>query len=83
VLLYGYCIGVRSSRQLERHCHEDIAFRVLTANQTPDHVTIARLRWAGSPSHSRMAFSSPRKRRSSFGGGRLLTVAAVSQIGTG
>jgi Transposase DDE domain/Transposase domain (DUF772) len=44
VLLYGYCIGVRSSRQLERRCHEDIAFRVLAANQAPDHVTIARFR---------------------------------------
>jgi transposase len=44
VLLYGYCIGVRSSRQLERRCTEDIAFRVLAGNQTPDHVTIARFR---------------------------------------
>src|SRR5919197_2276955 len=44
VLLYGYCIGVRSSRQLERRCIEDIAFRVLAANQLPDHVTIARFR---------------------------------------
>src|SRR4029453_10660648 len=44
VLLYGYCLGVRSSRQLERRCHEDIAFRVLAANQAPDHVTIARFR---------------------------------------
>src|SRR6266566_5117053 len=44
VLLYAYAIGVRSSRQLERRCHEDIAFRVLAANQTPDHVTIARFR---------------------------------------
>jgi transposase len=44
VLLYGYCIGVRSSRQLERRCSEDIAFRILAANQTPDHVTIARFR---------------------------------------
>jgi transposase len=44
VLLYGYCLGVRSSRQLERRCHEDIAFRVLAANQVPDHVTIARFR---------------------------------------
>jgi transposase len=44
VLLYAYCSGVRSSRQLERHCHEDVAFRVLAANQTPDHVTIARFR---------------------------------------
>jgi transposase len=44
VLLYGYCLGVRSSRQLERRCIEDIAFRVLAANHTPDHVTIARFR---------------------------------------
>jgi transposase len=44
VLLYGYCLGVRSSRQLERRLNEDIAFRVLAANQTPDHVTIARFR---------------------------------------
>jgi transposase len=44
VLLYGYCIGVRSSRQLERRCTEDIAFRVLAGNHTPDHVTIARFR---------------------------------------
>jgi Transposase DDE domain/Transposase domain (DUF772) len=35
---------VRSSRQLERHCQEDVAFRVLAANQLPDHVTIARFR---------------------------------------
>jgi transposase len=44
VLLYAYCVGLRSSRQLERRCHEDIAFRVLAANQLPDHVTIARFR---------------------------------------
>jgi hypothetical protein len=36
--------GVRSSRQIERRCHEDVAFRVLAANQNPDHVTIARFR---------------------------------------
>jgi transposase len=44
VLLYGYCLGVRFSRQIERRLHEDLAFRVLAANQTPDHVTIARFR---------------------------------------
>jgi transposase len=44
VLLYAYAIGVRSSRQIERRLTEDIAFRVLAANQTPDHVTIARFR---------------------------------------
>ena len=35
VLLYGYAIGVRSSRQIERRCQEDVAFRVLAANQVP------------------------------------------------
>jgi transposase len=44
VLLYGYAIGVRSSRQIERRCREDLAFRVLAGNQAPDHVTIARFR---------------------------------------
>jgi transposase len=44
VLLYAYCLGMRSSRQIERRLNEDIAFRVLAANQTPDHVTIARFR---------------------------------------
>jgi transposase len=44
VLLYAYCLGVRSSRQIERRLHEDVAFRVLAANQLPDHVTIARFR---------------------------------------
>ena len=44
VLLYAYAIGVRSSRQVERRCVEDVAFRVLAGNATPDHVTIARFR---------------------------------------
>jgi transposase len=44
VLLYAYAIGVGSFRQVERCCHEDVAFRVLAANQNPDHVTIARFR---------------------------------------
>jgi transposase len=44
VLLYAYAIGVRSSRQIERRCHEDLAFRVLAGNQVPDHVTISRFR---------------------------------------
>jgi transposase len=36
VLLYAYAIGVRSSRQIQRRCHEDLAFRVLAGNQVPD-----------------------------------------------
>src|SRR6266568_7672933 len=42
VLLYSYCVGERSSRRIERRCREDVAFRVLSANQVPDHATIAR-----------------------------------------
>src|SRR5215212_9567805 len=44
VLLYAYARGLRSSRKLERACVEDVAFRVIAANQAPDHTTIARFR---------------------------------------
>ena len=43
-LAYAYCVGERSSRGIERRCREDVAFRVITANQAPDHATIARFR---------------------------------------
>jgi transposase len=42
VLLYAYARGNRSSRQIERACEEDVAFRVLAAQQRPDRATIAR-----------------------------------------
>jgi hypothetical protein len=44
LLLYGYAVGERSSRGIERRCREDVGFRVITANQVPDHATIARFR---------------------------------------
>ena len=44
LLAYAYCVGERSSRGIERRCREDVAFRVITANQAPDHATIARFR---------------------------------------
>jgi transposase len=44
VLLHAHAVGVRSSRQIERRCTEDLAFRVLAGNSSPDHVTIARFR---------------------------------------
>jgi transposase len=44
LLVYAYSIGERSSRQIERRCVEDVAFRVVAANQVPDHATIARFR---------------------------------------
>ena len=42
LLLYAYAVGERSSRQIERRCREDLAFRVICANRIPDHATIAR-----------------------------------------
>ena len=44
VLLYGYCIGVASSRRIAQRLHEDIAFRVLAANNTPYFRTISDFR---------------------------------------
>jgi Transposase DDE domain/Transposase domain (DUF772) len=44
LVLYAYACGVRSSRVIERRCVEDVAFRVICANLSPDHATIARFR---------------------------------------
>jgi transposase len=42
LVLYAYSVGVTSSRAIERRCVDDVAFRVITANEQPDHSTIAR-----------------------------------------
>ena len=44
LLIYGYTTGVRSSRAIERKCADDIAFRVLAADQAPDFRSISRFR---------------------------------------
>src|SRR5947209_13923917 len=44
LLLYAYARGNRSSRGIERECHEDVAYRVIAANRVPDHSTIAEFR---------------------------------------
>jgi transposase len=44
VLVYGYCVGVFSSRRLERHLIEDVAFRILAAGNEPDFRTISEFR---------------------------------------
>jgi hypothetical protein len=44
LLLYGYCVGVMSSRRMEHASYDDIAFRYLCADQHPDHDTIAEFR---------------------------------------
>jgi transposase len=42
LLLYCWSRGVRSARRIERACLEDVACRVIAAQQRPDHATIAR-----------------------------------------
>ncbi len=44
LLLYAYSTGVTSSREMERRCHIDVAFRWLAANAAPDYRSIARFR---------------------------------------
>jgi transposase len=42
LILYGFATKVRSSRAIERHCAQGVAYRVITGNLVPDHPTIAR-----------------------------------------
>jgi transposase len=44
VLVYAYCVGVFSSRKIERRLSEDVAFRVLAAGNQPDFRTISDFR---------------------------------------
>jgi transposase len=44
LLLYAYCTGVPSSRQIEKKTQEDVAFRVIAANRHPDHDSICDFR---------------------------------------
>lgn len=44
LLLFGYCVGERSSRRLERLCYEHVAFRIAAGNKHPHFTTIARFR---------------------------------------
>ncbi|RKY09663.1 MAG: hypothetical protein DRP65_07545 [Planctomycetota bacterium] len=55
LLIYSYCAGERSSRKIEKHCQADIAYKVITANQHPDHSTISRFR-KDNQSHSKKLF---------------------------
>jgi transposase len=42
LLMYAYSTKQRSSRAIECHCRQDVAYRVITGNLVPDHATIAR-----------------------------------------
>ena len=71
LLVYGYATGVRSSRRIERACAEDVAFRVICAQDAPDHATIARFR--------REHFADPAAVGDLFG--QVLAVAAAAGLG--
>src|SRR6202522_314699 len=44
LLLYGYCIGITSSRKIEQATYDNVAFRYLSSDQHPDHDTLAAFR---------------------------------------
>lgn len=44
LLFYAYCIGVASSREIEKKTYEDVAFRMIAANRHPDHDSICEFR---------------------------------------
>jgi transposase len=44
LLVYAYCTGTPSSRRIEKATYEEVPYRVLAANQHPDHDTLAAFR---------------------------------------
>ncbi len=44
LLVYGYCVGVYSSRKLQQKLQEDVGFRLLAAGNAPDFHTISDFR---------------------------------------
>lgn len=44
LLVYAMAHGVGSSRRIERLCRTDVAFRIICANDAPDHTVVARFR---------------------------------------
>ena len=44
LMVYAYSNGIQSSRAIERLCERDIGFKVIAAEEKPDHTTIARFR---------------------------------------
>src|SRR6266702_2630874 len=74
VLMWAYANKVTSSRQIERLCATDVAFRVICGGNLPDHVTIARFR-AGFPGVVEGLFTGVLVLCAKLGMGKLGTVA--------
>jgi transposase len=93
LLLYAYATGISSSRQIERCCEVDVAFKVITAMRVPDHSTIAEFRRrhqdanraSPTPSRSKVTVDPPRppnfarqpRRQARLRIGRLRAIAFV------
>jgi transposase len=74
VLVWAYAHGVTSSREIERLCGTDVAFRVICAGNLPDHVTFARFR-GDFPEAAGDFFTEVLKLCARLGMGKLGTVA--------
>src|ERR1700683_1164493 len=74
VLVWAYAHGVRSSRDMERLCRTDVAFRVICGGNLPDHATFARFR-ADFPEAAGDFFTGVLKLCARLGMGRLGVVA--------
>jgi transposase len=74
VLVWAYAHGVTSSREIERLCGTDVAFRVICAGNLPDHVTFARFR-RDFPGAAAVFFTQVLVLCARLGMGRLGTVA--------
>ena len=74
VLVWAYAHGVRSSREIERLCATDVAFRVICAGNLPDHATVARFR-AQFPGAVAVFFAQVLALCARLGMGKLGTVA--------
>jgi transposase len=74
LLVWAYAQGVTSSRRIEAACRTDVAFKVICAGDTPDHVTIARFR-AGFGQLAQQLFTQVLVLCARLGMGKLGTVA--------
>jgi len=74
LLVYGYANGVRSARQIDRLCEVDVAFRVICAEDAPEHSTISRFRAAHEDAFIRL-FTQVLELAAQAGLGRFGTVA--------
>ena len=73
LVLYAFATNVRSSRAIERHCRQHVAYRVITGNLIPDHATIAAVHLparggAGRTVHRGAEAVRPRRAGGAWGG---------------